>query len=491
MVETITPVVSPALAHIIERPRLIERLEEGGGSRVSMFAAPAGYGEDNARPPMGRAAGLSCRLVPDEPRLRRRGAAGGAVRRALRGACARAPARSEEGRGDRGGESEPRALLGLRPRPRGFGAISPDILVIVDEWEAAETPESDELLSMLVDGIPVRWVITTRERPNWFRSRKKIYGEGREIGVDELRMTDEEAVQVLAAAGAETGRARVIRTAAGWPAVLGLAAMSGEVDLSSVDLASNTLDEYLSSELLASAAPETREALMLLAVSAIVDRGRAEQLLGSDEAKAAIAEAGVRGLIATSERAALFFHPLLRDSSDPRLRRAERGNAAGQSSHAVDGYSNASYGTKHSPSASAPSTQASSRRQFPHPSTTSSEQAGRAASSDGSRLRGLRKPKAARSTTPKPELRLRTRKLRPGYRAWRMRRRHSKRRSRGSCAPRSCAVSTSRKQGDAAGQPPVIREQAGHAPTDSLRPSLAPSCSLYRGRTSERRAVGQ
>src|ERR1700752_4482223 len=45
MVETITPAVSPALAHIIERPRLIPRLEEGGGSRVSMFAAPAGYGK--------------------------------------------------------------------------------------------------------------------------------------------------------------------------------------------------------------------------------------------------------------------------------------------------------------------------------------------------------------------------------------------------------------------------------------------------------------
>src|SRR6266516_4277427 len=43
MVETISAAVSPALAHIIERPRLIARLEEG--ARVSMFAAPAGYGK--------------------------------------------------------------------------------------------------------------------------------------------------------------------------------------------------------------------------------------------------------------------------------------------------------------------------------------------------------------------------------------------------------------------------------------------------------------
>jgi ATP/maltotriose-dependent transcriptional regulator MalT len=45
MVETITAAASPALDHIIERPRLIARLREGGGARVSVLAAPAGYGK--------------------------------------------------------------------------------------------------------------------------------------------------------------------------------------------------------------------------------------------------------------------------------------------------------------------------------------------------------------------------------------------------------------------------------------------------------------
>src|SRR5262249_54281048 len=115
---------------------------------------------------------------------------------------------------------------------RTFEAISTDVLVIVDEWEAAETPESNELLSMLVDGIPVRWVITTRERPNWFAPRREIYGEGLEIGVNELRMTEEEATEVLEAAGAVAGRAHVMHTAAGWPAVLGLAALNSQLDFS-------------------------------------------------------------------------------------------------------------------------------------------------------------------------------------------------------------------------------------------------------------------
>src|SRR5215468_8577187 len=45
MAETITAAASPALDHIIERPRLIARLAEGGGARVSVLAAHAGYGK--------------------------------------------------------------------------------------------------------------------------------------------------------------------------------------------------------------------------------------------------------------------------------------------------------------------------------------------------------------------------------------------------------------------------------------------------------------
>ena len=126
-------------------------------------------------------------------------------------------------------EPEPAAA---RPRdPPDVRERSPqDVLLVVDEWEAAGTDEAEELLSMLVEGLDIRFLITTRTRPDWFTPRLEVYGEGLEIGVDELAMTDEEAAQVLAAVGAVAGRARLMRTADGWPAVLGLAAMSGEVD---------------------------------------------------------------------------------------------------------------------------------------------------------------------------------------------------------------------------------------------------------------------
>ena len=50
-----------------------------------------------------------------------------------------------------------------------------------------------------------------------------------------------------------------MRTADGWPAVLGLAAMSGDVDFTSSRLLSHTLYEFLASELLAAAAEETQD----------------------------------------------------------------------------------------------------------------------------------------------------------------------------------------------------------------------------------------
>ena len=58
-----------------------------------------------------------------------------------------------------------------------------------------------------------------------------------------------------------------MRTAEGWPAVLGLAAMSGDVDFTSSRLLSRTLYDFLASELLDAAADETQAGLMLLAVA--------------------------------------------------------------------------------------------------------------------------------------------------------------------------------------------------------------------------------
>ena len=310
MVDTITAAASPALDHIIERPRLIARLADGGGSRVSVLAAPAGYGKTTlARQWSQRQAGpvawyrtthasgdvallavqlddLLASIAPELPREPARVASIASVN----------PSSQPLGR----------AIV------RSFATLSQDVLLVVDEWEAAGTDEAEELLSMLVEGLDIRFLITTRTRPDWFTPRLQVYGEGLEIGVDELAMTDDEATQVLAAAGAVSGRARLMRTADGWPAVLGLAAMSGDVDFTSSRLLSHTLYDFLASELLAAAEPETQSALMLLAVASVTEVEVARSVLG-DTADRVIENALARGLLAITERKSLSLHPLLRE----------------------------------------------------------------------------------------------------------------------------------------------------------------------------------
>jgi LuxR family transcriptional regulator, maltose regulon positive regulatory protein len=310
MVETITAAASPALDHIIERPRLIARLAEGGGARVSILAAPAGYGKTTL------ARQWSQRQVGPVAWYRTTRASGDVALLAVQ--LDDLLASIAAGLPREPGKVASIASVNPSPKPLGrailrtFEPLDQNVLLVVDEWEAAGTDEAEELLSMLVEGLDIRFLITTRTRPDWFTPRLEVYGEGLEIGVSELEMTDEEATQVLAASGAVAGRARLMRTAGGWPAVLGLAAMSGDVDFTSSRLMSHTLYEFLASELLASASEETQAALMLLAVASVTDVEVARSVLGADSDKT-IKEAVARGLVAVTERKSLSLHPLLRE----------------------------------------------------------------------------------------------------------------------------------------------------------------------------------
>jgi LuxR family transcriptional regulator, maltose regulon positive regulatory protein len=310
MVESITAAVSPALAHIIERPRLIARLAEGGGSRVSVLAAPAGYGKTTL------ARQWSRRQTGPVAWYRTTHASGDVALLAVQLdelLASLGPALPREPE-----KVASIASINASPKPLGrailrtFKSLPPDVLLVVDEWEAAGTAEAEELMSMLVEGLDIRFLITTRTRPDWFTPRLEVYGEGLEIGIDELAMTEGEATRVLATTGAVAGRARLMRTADGWPAVLGLAAMSGDVDFTSSRLLSHTLYDFLASELLAAAAEETQDALMLLAVASVTDVAVAHTALGAS-AEGVIADAVARGLIAVTDRKSLSLHPLLRE----------------------------------------------------------------------------------------------------------------------------------------------------------------------------------
>ncbi|HUJ54448.1 MAG TPA: LuxR C-terminal-related transcriptional regulator [Gaiellaceae bacterium] len=308
MVETITATASPALDHIIERPRLIARIVDGD-ARVTVFAAAAGYGKttlarqwaERQTGPVAwyqttRASGdvaalavemdeLLASIAPDLPR--------------------------DPGRVAR--------IASVNPSPRPLGRallqtyepLTQDVLVIVDEWEAAGTDEAEQLLSTLVDGLAVRFLITTRTRPAWFTPRLEVYGEGLEIGMDELAMTDQEAADVLFYIRNKETSASVLALASGWPAVLGLAAFTtkraGEAE--QMNPLPAALHEYLATEVIFSAEPSVREAAMLVAAAAVSDVDTARVILGAD-ANVRLAQAQSHGLLAI-DAGRVSMHPLI------------------------------------------------------------------------------------------------------------------------------------------------------------------------------------
>lgn len=303
----LTATVTPAFDHIIERPRLIARIVEGD-ARVTMFAAAAGYGKttlarqwaDRQTGPVvwyratrasgdvaALAVGLDELLASIAPELRRD------PRRVAR-------------------------IASVNPSPKPLGRalvqtyepLTEDVLLIVDEWEAAGTEEAEQLLSTLVDQLHIRFLITTRTRPAWFTPRLEVYGEGLEIGVDELAMTDEEATEVLF--NVHNASRPSTANLGGWPAAIGLAAIQHTRNSPPKATPPTVLYDFLATEVLGSVPAEVVHDLTLLAVAAVNDVRTARDLLGED-VDDRLHAATKFGLLRETKGDALFLHPLLRE----------------------------------------------------------------------------------------------------------------------------------------------------------------------------------
>ena len=101
-----------------------------------------------------------------------------------------------------------------------------DAWLVIDDYHFAMGSLASELFSSnLVSRLPsVRLLITSRRRPLWSTARRRVYGEFFELARESLTMSEGEAHEVLAG---HDDVSSVIQQAAGWPAVLGLAALSG------------------------------------------------------------------------------------------------------------------------------------------------------------------------------------------------------------------------------------------------------------------------
>ena len=307
---------TPAFDYIIERPRLIALLEEGD-ARVSLLAAPAGYGKTTlarqwsarqtgpvawyrATRTSGDVAALAVHLdellnktVPQPKRNARRVAAIAAA--------------------NANPQPLARALVSM------YAGLRRDFLLVVDGWEAADTEEAEQLMALLVDELDIRFLITSRTRPPWFTPRLTIYGEGLEIGMEALTMTDQEALSVLSTDHAPEDPESLLNTARGWPAVLGLAAMQAVNEFLPTSMEARTLYDYLATELLDSATQAIRHGVTLLAVASASEASAAKLLVG--EGHISLLNGSSRcGLLRLETDGTFSIHPLVRDILVDKLR---------------------------------------------------------------------------------------------------------------------------------------------------------------------------
>jgi len=120
-------------------------------------------------------------------------------------------------------------------------------------------------------------------------------------------MSQEEADAVLARRADKTTASGLVALAQGWPAVIGLAALSGESAIPEDDVPA-ALYDYFAEELYQAAPESIQRGMCQLAVAPRVDADVAESLLGS-AAKRVIDSAIDLGFLS---RATLELHPLLR-----------------------------------------------------------------------------------------------------------------------------------------------------------------------------------
>jgi LuxR family maltose regulon positive regulatory protein len=295
------PTVVRRETRIIERPRLIKLLDETD-ARTILLLAPAGYGKTTLARQWAKtlngaiwvtltAAHTDVAWLAVE------------IAEAIDG---------EDGPASRAISEHIRARANPQRASRELGAVLAGRLgrrdtqwVVLDDYhEISPSTEAEELIATLERDGGARILVASRVRPQWASGRRFVYGEVLEVGRAALAMTETEAAEVL---GNKRSSLRLSDQAAGWPAVIGLAAAADKTVLPQ-ETVPEALHRYLAEELFNRASAELREALFALAL-----RGSATPAdeFSDSDSDGLVAEAEILGF--NSSDTGFELHPLLRE----------------------------------------------------------------------------------------------------------------------------------------------------------------------------------
>jgi DNA-binding CsgD family transcriptional regulator len=187
-----------------------------------------------------------------------------------------------------------------------------DAWLVLDDYQlVSESPAVEEFVDWLLTLSPIRLVVTSRRRPRWASARRVLYGEITEITRAELAMTQEEARLVLGTESDASVEA-LVKGAEGWPAVIGLAALSATREMPS-ERVSDALFRYFAEEVLKREAPEIRQILMAASILPSTPVEMLRCLVPSLLSEEALQHLSDDGLIQRVPEDAVRLHPLMRD----------------------------------------------------------------------------------------------------------------------------------------------------------------------------------
>lgn len=193
-----------------------------------------------------------------------------------------------------------------------------DGIVVLDDYHlVAASKPVEEFVDWLLMLARIRVVVTSRRRPSWATARRFLYGEAVEIGREQLAMTDDEAARVLEGRSTDSVRA-LVRQAEGWPALIGLAALSADLEFPAEKI-SDSLYRYFAEEVFRREPPEVQRFMLLASIPLSLDARVARDILGLADPEATLERLRDDGLVQQSPGGELRFHPLLREFHHMRL----------------------------------------------------------------------------------------------------------------------------------------------------------------------------
>lgn len=292
---------------IIKRPRLTRMIDESG-ARIVLLVAPAGYGKTT----------LAQEWLGEDVRRAAwyRGGPASADVAALAVGLAQATSEIVPGAGDRMRErlratdrpEEEARLLG-EMLAEDLAEWPKDAWLAIDDYHfAMDSAAAEQFVDTLAAESLLRLLVTSRRRPKWASARRRLYGEVVEIDRTLLAMTYEEALEVLSAQGEDT--TALLAQARGWPAVIGLAALSRNLVTPRLRLP-EALHEYFAEELFAAADPALQRALSQLSVVSSFSSELAVTVLGEEQGHDVLVKGLESGFLSATSEGTFVFQPLL------------------------------------------------------------------------------------------------------------------------------------------------------------------------------------